>query len=157
MSSLCSAAPRGWSLAALVPLLLAAGCDSSGVGKTYPVSGKVTLDGKPLTAATTIILFKPDAAKGNSSPFEPTGTVDDQGNYTLVTSGKKGAPPGAYKVVVTATEPPKDEGRRSPKHKRPGGQTLLPSRYGQAATTTVAIEVVETPPPGAYDIKLTGK
>jgi hypothetical protein len=82
--------------------------------------------------------------------------VNDQGNYTLLTRGKRGAPPGWYKVLVTATEPSRDNSPR-PGHKRGGGQSLLPPRYGQAATTTVSIEVVESPPSGAYDIKLTGK
>src|SRR5262245_27234201 len=93
-------------VSAAFPLLalLAAGCADSGVGKTYPVRGKVTIDGVPLTAPNTVILFKPDTAKGNNSPFEPTGTVDGEGNYTLRTKGKKGAPPGWYRVAVTATE-----------------------------------------------------
>src|SRR5262249_60393527 len=79
--------------------VLAFGCgDATGVGKTVPVAGTVTLDGKPLTAASTVILFKPDAARRNTSPFEPVGTVDDQGNYTLVTQGKRGAPRGWCKV-----------------------------------------------------------
>src|SRR5437588_5719848 len=84
---------------------LAFGCgDDSGVGKTFPVEGRVTINQEPLTAKSTVVLFKPDAAKGNTSTFEPVGTVDENGNYTLMTQGKKGAPPGWYKVVVTATE-----------------------------------------------------
>jgi hypothetical protein len=79
---------------ALLFVSLASGCgDASGVGKTLPVTGKVTLDDSPLTAPSTIVLFKPDAAGGNASPFEPAGTVDGQGNYTLFTRGKKGGPP----------------------------------------------------------------
>jgi hypothetical protein len=137
--------------------LLASGCgDASGVGRTLPVAGMVTLDGKPLTAGSTVILFKPDAGRGNTSPFEPVGTVDDQGNYTLATKGKRGAPPGWYKVVVTATEL-RAGGRDPHGHIRPAPRSLVPARYGQAATTTVTIEVVEEPGPGAYDVKLTGK
>jgi hypothetical protein len=150
---------RGPSLfpAALLFVFLASGCgDASGVGKTLPVTGKVTLDDAPLTAASTIILFKPDDAKGNTSPFEPTGTVDDQGNYTLSTRGKKGAPPGWYKVIVTATEA-RPEQAMGPRHHHPTPRSLLPARYGQAATTPLAIEVVEQPASGAYDLKLTRK
>jgi hypothetical protein len=138
-------------------VFLGPGCgDSSGVGKTVPVAGTVTLDDKPVTATSTIVLFKPDASRGNTSPFEATGTVDGEGNYRLSTKGKKGAPPGWYKVVVTATEPREAEAK-GPLNHRPGPKSLLPARYGEAATTTVAIEVVEGPASGAYDVKLTSK
>jgi hypothetical protein len=140
----------GW---ALLLALVAAGCgDSSGVGRTVPVRGTVTLDGTPVTAASTVVLFKPDESKGNRSPFEPVGTVDGQGNYALRTGGKKGAPPGWYKVVVTAT----DE-RISPatKDRHPAPKSLLPAPYGSEATTPFAVEVVEEPAAGAYDLKLT--
>ena len=64
--------------ALIVAVCLApSGCgDTSGVGRTVPVAGRITLNGAPLTATTTVVLFKPDPAKGNVSPWEPTGTVD---------------------------------------------------------------------------------
>jgi hypothetical protein len=134
-----------------------AGCgDASGVGPTFPVSGKVTLNGAPLTAASTIVLFKPDTAKGNTSPVEPTGTVDADGNYTLTTKGKKGAPPGWYKVIVTAREEAPPVHPKTPKPHRPVSKSLLPAKYGQGQTSGLSIEVVEDPAPGAYDLKLTG-
>ncbi len=146
---------RGLFTAALVIALLAVGCGGgdSGLGKILAVSGKVTLDDRPLTAESTMVLFKPDAAKGNTSPFEPAGTVDPRGSYTLVTKGRKGAPPGWYRVVVTATEPGNDK-PKGPRHRRPVPRSLLPSKYGQASTTDLVIEVVENPRPGAYDLKL---
>jgi hypothetical protein len=142
--------------AVVLLLALAAGCgDASGVGTTYPVTGKITVDDRPLTATSTVVLFKPDAARGNTSAFEPTGTVDEQGTYTLLTKGKGGAPPGWYKVVVTATEV--SGGGKGSASKRPVPQSLVAPRYGQATTTTVSIEVIESPGPNAYDIKLTSK
>jgi hypothetical protein len=143
-------------VAALLVAFAASGCgDASGVGKTLPVAGRITLDGVPLTAATTVVLFKPDKAKGNASPWEPTGTVDNQGKYTLNTKGKRGAPPGWYKVIVTAVEaqPNAVKGKRL---QLPTPKSLVPARYGQAATTTLAVEVVESPGPEAYDLKLVG-
>jgi hypothetical protein len=92
----------------LIPILSAwlafwfAGCAGSDVGKTYPVNGKVLFNGEPLTADSTVILFEQDAAHGNQTPFRPAGTVDEAGNYVLNTQGTQGAPPGWYKVVVTA-------------------------------------------------------
>jgi hypothetical protein len=147
-----------------LPLFLAAwfvgisttGCgDSSGVGRTVPVAGKVTVDGAPLTAKSTVVLFKPDASKGNTSSFEPTGTVDEDGNYTLKTNGKNGAPPGWYKVVVTAREEGAPVHPKNQKAHRPVARSLLSVKYGKAETSGLSLEVVENPDPGAYDLKLT--
>jgi hypothetical protein len=136
-------------------VLAASGCsDTSGVGPTHPVTGKVTINDVPLTATSTVVLFKPDATKGNTSPFEPAGTVDAEGNYTLTTKGKKGAPPGWYKVVVTARTEAAPRHARTPGPHRPVAQSLVPARYGQARTSDLSIEVVEHPAEGAYDLKL---
>jgi hypothetical protein len=140
-------------LAALFLAMAASGCgDASGVGRTVPVMGKVTLNDVPFTAKTTVILFKPDASKGNTSPFEPVGTVDAEGNYTLTTKGKNGAPPGWYKVVVTARE---EAAPVQPKTPKQHARSLLPAKYGRAETSGLSIEVVENPAPGAYDLKLS--
>jgi hypothetical protein len=142
---------------AVVTLLLGMGCGmDSGIGKLYPVAGQITLDGKPLAGETVRVLFKPDAAKGNTTAFEPVGIVDGQGGYTLITQGKEGAPPGWYKVVVVATadRPPRPatgQGRRPV-----ALQSLLPAKYGTAETTDLAVEVVENPPSGAFDLPLVG-
>src|SRR5262245_15109358 len=115
-------------LAALLLGIAVSGCgDDSGVGRTVSVTGKVTFNDTPFTAKTTILIFKPDKAKGNTSPFEPTGTVDASGNYKLTTKGKTGAPPGWYKVVITAREEAAPEHPKGPKQHRPVSQSLLPA------------------------------
>ncbi len=157
MYDVCAPRTRSWGVA-LLPLTLAvlsSGC-GNGVGQTYPVAGKIALNDQPWTAKTTVILCKPNAARGNASTLEPTGTVDDQGNYTLTTRGVKGAPPGWYVVLVTATSPTA-ETSGDPKHKgsHPHPGSLLPAKYGQVKTSGLEIEVVEAPAPGAYDLQLT--
>jgi hypothetical protein len=144
-----------WPGCALLGALLATGCgDAPGVGPTYRVRGRITLNGEPLVAETAMILFRPDASRGNLSPFEPAGNPDAEGHYSVSTNGKPGAPPGRYKVIVTATTveagAPKDQRRA-----RPHPKSLVPAKYGQAATTDLAVEVVESPAPGAYELKLT--
>jgi len=141
---------------ALGNALLAVGCrgGDSSLGTIFPVSGKITLDNRPLTAQSTVVLFKPDAAKGNTSSLEPAGTVNPRGSYTLLTKGRKGAPPGWYRVAVTATELGSDK-PTGPRHRRPVPRSLVPSKYGQASTTDLMIEVVENPRPGAYDLRLS--
>jgi hypothetical protein len=140
---------------ALLVGCLATGCgDDSGVGKTYPVTGRITINKETLTAKSTVILFKPNAALGNTSPFEPVGTVDDDGNYALKTNGKKGAPGGWYTVVVTATEQP-PEHPNIPQQHRPVAKSLAPAKYGLEKTSDLKVEVVEKPAAGAYDLALT--
>jgi hypothetical protein len=142
------------TLVALLFAALACGCgDDGGVGKTYPVNGRITINQEPLTAKSTIVLFKPDASKGNTGEFEPVGTVDETGTYTVLTKGKKGAPPGWYKVVVTATESGSVHPNNRTDH-RPVAQSIVPPKYGQDKTTDLSVEVVENPSPEAYDLKL---
>jgi hypothetical protein len=132
------------------------GCADDGVGTTFPVAGKITLNGQLFTSGTATLVLKPDAARANTTRFEPVGKLDDQGGYTVVTKGKSGAPPGWYKVVVAAYE-------GTPKHpqkvhdRRAVVRSVLPAKYGSAATTDLAIQVVENPGSGAYDLKLTSE
>jgi hypothetical protein len=134
--------------------MLAVGCGRSDVGQTFPVRGLITLDGAPFTARSTTILLKPDVSRGNRSTFEPVGIVDDAGQYQITTQGNRGAPPGWYKVIVTAYgEPP--EHPRNPKGGRPVVTSLLPAIYGRAESTPLAIEVVADPASDAYDLKLS--
>lgn len=158
MFSVSARPHRGRTLVlfALLSMLAASGCgDSSGVGRTFPVVGKVTLNEVPLKAKNAIVLFKPDAERGNSSPFEPSSTVEEDGTYTLTTKGKKGAPPGWYKVIVIARDDAPPQHPKNLKKNRPVAKSLLPPKYGEAKTSDLSIEVVERPAPGAYDLKLT--
>jgi hypothetical protein len=118
------------------------------------VSGKISFLNEPLVAKNTIVLLKPDASRGNTSPFEPTGTVDETGVYTLRTDGKAGAPPGWYKVVVVARDDAPVVHPQAKQNHRPVSKSLVPAKYGQEKTTDLVIEVVENPTPGAYDLKL---
>lgn len=147
----CARGPLG--VAVLIVLALATGC-SEGIGKTHSVNGKVTIDGSPLTAKSTVITLIPDKSKGNNTPYEPAATVDSSGNYTVYTKNQRGAPPGWYKVVVTAVGEPAPPAT-TPLKQRPAPKSLVPPRYGQASTTPLEIEVVASPASGAYDLKLS--
>lgn len=72
------------------------GCGGQSYPPTSPVSGTVTLDGKPVEGAT--VTFVP-----NDSKLRPAaGVTDSSGKYTLTSfrSGD-GAMPGEYKVTVS--------------------------------------------------------
>jgi hypothetical protein len=142
---------RRWRLISRVGLCGMVCVGLSGCGapaeKFTPIVGKVTVNGTPL--GTGSVTFHPDAGKGNNSPHIPVGTLDSEGTYQLMSATREGAPPGWYKVTVSAQEPidPKNP-YALPKH-------LISPKFNDAGTSGLEIEVVEKPQPGAYDLKLT--
>lgn len=77
--------------------LLMAGC---GDGKNLvPVSGSLTVDGKPADGA--VLLFFP----GNPDDPVSTGNSDASGTFKLRTDGEWGALPGQYVVAVSWPDP----------------------------------------------------
>jgi hypothetical protein len=129
----------------MVALIALFGCGRE--MRRIPVSGSVTLDGKPLEGG--VLLFHPDASKGNTERVSCTGPIK-AGRYNLVTSGVtksdtgSGAPLGWFKVTLI--------------NDLPGTPVInVDSKYLNPETTPVAIEIVDNPEPGAYDVKLTTK
>ena len=141
-----SLTPLGWkSVATLALAALTLGCRGDSE-KFFPVSGKVTAGGQIVNKGS--VGFRADASKGNKTLHIPTGDIDPQGNYTLYTIGKSGAPPGWYKVVVTADSNPNPAPGVEPKW-------MHHAKYTNEGSTDVLLEVVENAPNGAYDLKLS--
>lgn len=67
---------------------------TSDAPKVVPVTGTVTLDGKPLTEA--VVRFIPADPKANGG----TGKTDAEGKYSVTHTLNKGVPAGSYKVVI---------------------------------------------------------
>jgi hypothetical protein len=137
---------------------LVVGCSKQPEEVFTPVSGTVTLDGKPLPIGW--ISFYPDTKEGNQSVRIPYAEIQKDGTYDLTPmAGKIGASPGKYRVVVMATYD------RIPLRAKfnPDGtmvkegepRWLHHSKYLRANTTPLKVEVVEKPAPGAYDFNLT--
>jgi hypothetical protein len=79
--------------------LLPVGC---GRYQTAPVSGRVTLDNKPL--ANAMVLFVPETGAETTSLPSAVGTTGEDGRYALVLgsgNNAKGAVVGKYKVMIT--------------------------------------------------------
>ncbi|WP_406694230.1 carboxypeptidase-like regulatory domain-containing protein [Singulisphaera sp. Ch08] len=86
------------ALIPVLPLLLLAGCgDSSDTLKLVPVSGIITMDGKPLEGATVAFLPAPD----NQAGAPGLDTTGPDGNYKAMTRQRSGLAPGKYKMSVT--------------------------------------------------------
>lgn len=83
------------------------GCGDSANFDVAPVSGQVTMDGKPLPKA--IVTFMP--TEGGADRPASVGATDSQGRFTLRTStGHMGAIPGMHKVmIVAASEVPEGQ------------------------------------------------
>jgi len=78
------------------------GCGGSDVS-TAPVSGTVTLEGKPLAGAQ--ISFSPVSDNLKGTPA--TDITGSSGYYKVMTAkGKSGVAPGKYKVVISKTAAP---------------------------------------------------
>ena len=116
------------------------GCGPAGP-KLDPVSGIVTLSGAPLKSGTVTLIA--DASKGNTAQGTSTGKIESDGRYNISTDGKEGAPPGWYKAIVITKYPgaPEDAVALNPVYSDP--------------KTAPTFEVVASPKPGAYDLKLT--
>jgi hypothetical protein len=131
---------------AFVPL----GCGGDdGIGKLYPVSGRILVGDNPLTTVGQgSVSLRGDALKGNPTMHQPTGAIDADGKFELMTAGKKGAPAGWYKVVVAAYANKPEEGPVKPR-------MLLDEKYYHPQKTDLSVQVVARPAEGAYDLKVT--
>lgn len=141
---------RRWLLLAILctsGLTSLAGC---GGVRRVPVSGTVTLDGQPLNGG--ILVFTPDTAKGNMAKISCTSPVKE-GSYDLETNGitradsGPGVPLGWYKVTLRVL----DLGTK----KHPQAPINVNDKYKSVEKTPLAVEVKDTPDPGAYDFKMT--
>jgi hypothetical protein len=82
----------------VVALGLAFGMPGCGGGpKLVPVSGNVTLNGKPLRDAE--IMFVPTDA--NKQGIAGRDTTGPEGNYRVMCNGRAGLVAGPYKVVIS--------------------------------------------------------
>ena len=112
-----------------------------------PVKGKVTLGTTPLAAAQ--VSFHPDGP----APEGYVGSAaltDAEGKFELTVGGRKGAPPGKYKVTVSKLA--KADGSPLPTGGAGGmdimqlkmqGQVIetIPGNYSQLPSTTLAFDV----------------
>lgn len=86
-------------IAMLLPLVLFAGCksgeESNGLPKLKPVSGTITLNGKPMEGV--VISFLPMAEGGTMT----VGQTREEGKYKLSYLGMLGCAPGQYQVMLS--------------------------------------------------------
>jgi len=87
-----------WNVGLVVAIATVSGLSGCGGGpRLVPVTGNVTLNGKPLGEAG--IVFIPDAS--NTEGLAGNDQTGPAGNYKAMTQGRSGLVPGKYKVVIT--------------------------------------------------------
>jgi hypothetical protein len=146
--------PRLDCLVVLVCLAVIPGCGKP-LPPVAPVSGKVTVDGKPLAAGQVSLLADIGMPTSENKVDVPstglsTGNIDSNGEYKITTAGKDGAPIGKYKVTVTPTMMPSSDPKKAP-------AIGFARKFSDPKDTPLRIEVVASPAAGAYDLKLTSK
>jgi hypothetical protein len=120
-------------------------CNADPIGRTYPVKGKVSLDGVSLKAGS-VAFFPADQGKG-APAFEAASRIQPDGTYELSTRGKPGALLGGYKVTVIL------QNKVEP-NKAGDVVSLVPKEYTRKETTPLQVEVLENPQDGKYDLKM---
>jgi hypothetical protein len=125
-------------LLAIVLISAVVGCS----GSAASVSGKVTLDGQPLT--TGYVSFHPDGTGGAPA----NGQIDAQGRYSLSTGSEAGLAPGAYTAVVVATKDPPQPYDKTGAENPP--IPITPGKYGKVETSDLKVQVK----PGKNDVPL---
>jgi hypothetical protein len=133
-----------------VALVSLAGC-AKGL-RRVPANGSIELDGHPMKGG--IIFLNPDTAKGNTARVSSSGRIRD-GRFQIETAGVErhdsgsGVPLGWYKVYVRVNTP----GERPMYPGLP--EIAVDPIYRDPQQTPLAIEIVDNPAAGAYDLKLT--
>lgn len=152
---------------ALLLLLVLVGACNRGSSRppTYPVTGTVTLKGKPLEGAT--VVFVPAEGAAHEAA---TGTTDAAGKYKLSTyTADDGANAGEYRIKVSKFDlrkPTKEEQDAyisyEEEQKRqfstdekptPPAKNILLPKYGNEATSGLTFTVNQSGP-NVFDISL---
>jgi hypothetical protein len=122
--------------------------------KLTEVKGTLFIGDQPATkvqGAKTegFVTFHPDASKGNNWQEEAVGHVLPDGTYELDMRGTKGAVKGWYKVGVMFADVIDPANPYVTHWRMPN-----PEKYQYWSKSGIAVEVVDNPQPGQYDIKL---
>lgn len=125
---------------AAVSVLTASGCAGEKRVPVFPVSGKVSFQGKPPAGA--IVVLNPVGTSENHDVM-PTGTVKDDGSFSVTAyEPGDGAPQGEYVATVQWYKVTKELGGPGP--------NVLPKTYATPKTSPVKVTVgngpVEIPP-----------
>jgi hypothetical protein len=119
--------------ATLTALALLTGCGRDGLNLA-PVTGVVTMDGKPVAEAS--VIFAPNDSKAGPPAI---GATNEQGAFTLVTANRPGAVVGEHRVAVSKSEATVIPQRRGLPIYRV--KEALPPKFGSVETSGLTATV----------------
>jgi hypothetical protein len=138
-----------------VPLLFIVASGCSGEPTIYPVTGTVTINGKP-TGKVLVNVYPADGSAHNFGTRHAIGITDAQGKFKLICSGgMEGIEAGQYKVTFSR---PMVRGQAAltdanSKPEDSGTVESIPKDYTQVETTPVYLKI----PKGGGDFTLDVK
>lgn len=131
----------GRLLVIAVGCAFATGCRTD--PKLVPVSGVVTLDGKPLPCGG--VMFQPDTGPAAMAAIGPDG------RFTMRYQARAaGAVAGRNRVVVTAYESELPGYQQPSGRESAPGKSLVPEKYTSVSTTDIHVDVR----PGMGDVEI---
>jgi hypothetical protein len=140
-----------WQLYFVAAVFLVAGaalsgCSHSDHPKTVPVSGRVTIGGKPPPRPGLLSFATLEPAEG--FPGRPAaGSFDTSGNYSAGIFPGEGVIPGKYRVAVECwTKPYSGDGPKPPSH--------VPEKYRSVATSDVELTIAPGDSAKTFNIDL---
>jgi len=138
-------------------LLPGLGCGKPEPPPRVPVSGLVTIGGKPVPSA--LVTFYP-LFEGFGGELIAEGISDESGRYTLACPLGEGACIGTYKVTVSDAPSPEDARDQTVEAQRKMQAFLrtltnrpIGPKFGTLATTPLEIEVAAEA--GDYDLEIS--
>jgi len=134
------------SLAVCFAVLEANGCRE----KLTTVSGKVTIDGQPLTntpEARGTVVFQPNGGQGTVA----TALLEPSGQYNLAVGSSTEIPTGDYDVSISISKPLKNESDGED----PGTEFIAPRKYASAQDS--GLKATVDPGENHIDFNLSSK
>jgi len=137
------------TLASALGLLMVIGCGDDGLGKRYPVSGKVTYKNQPLATGTVTFYATGKDAETRGA----TGAIKD-GYYSMSTiGGEDGVFPGDYQVAISSLNV--DMSQAKANQEKVGGsfrqddvakaykasESVIPKKYGSTEKSGLTAKV----------------
>ncbi len=135
----------------VVTCLVLTACSGNKINKkeTYPVTGKVTVDGAP--AAELKVVLHDDKGMDTANPTMSMGFTDAEGKFAVSTYDQSdGVPAGDYTLTF-------EWGQLNVLSMEYGGPDKLNGKYNDPKTSTIKVKVEAGKPTDMGTIELTAK